>query len=96
MSSNGFATINAFNNVISELECFKTEVNTGCATMSLCGQMIVDATDGKDMNSLRAQKKILQTVQKYQSIIDKASRLQHDLVSSREHIERLIQLGNDI
>ena len=96
MSSNGYATIEAFDNVISELEHFKTEVQNGSATMCSSGQMIVDGTDGKDINSLKAQKKILLTVQKYQAIIDKASRLQHNLASSRDHIWRLIQDGKNI
>ena len=56
MSSNGYATIEAFDNVISELEHFKTEVQNGCAAMCSSGQMIVDGTDGKDINSLKAQK----------------------------------------
>ena len=80
MSSNGYATIEAFDNVISELEHFKTEVQNGCAAMCSSGQM----------------KKILQTVQKYYAIIDKASRLQHNLKSSRDHIERLIREGRNI
>ncbi len=96
MSSNGYATIEAFDNVISELEHFKTEVQNGCAAMCSSGQMIVDGTDGKDINSLKCQKKILQTVQKYYAIIDKASRLQHNLKSSRDHIERLIREGRNI
>lgn len=96
MSSNGYATVSAYENVIGELNSFKTEVQNGCAAMCSCANMIVDATEGKDINSLKAQKKILQTVGRYQEIIDKASALQHDLENNKGIIIDLIRAGSDI
>lgn len=96
MSSNGYATVSAYDNFISELNNFKTEVQNGCATMCSCGNMVVAATEGKDINSLKAQKKILQTVQKYQDIINKATALQRDLENNKQIIIDLINAGRDI
>ncbi len=93
---NGYAELQAYDSFIAEIQNFCRGLEECCATLIKSGQLMVDGTDGKDLTSLKAQKKLAEVAKEYQVIIQNAQNLASQLGVEREEVARLLQEANNI
>lgn len=88
---NGYAKIDAYNGFINALNNFSNEINESCQIMAAAAQTCVDGTDGRDVSSLKAQKKVLMCIKDYQELINRAARLAQMISQERDELIDIIR-----